>query len=175
MEADARSAGLSLPDLRRRPSQGVQHAVDQQADTLRASGGGHDLPRAERNPQSADRPSVAHTDVSACLQSKAVCTPYWCDLADMRVPGCGTSVKEPVPAPSLIVWMVELKLTSGTPSSSRIVTVCTEGLETTAPCTEAILMRMFSVGSLFESLTTLKVSADVVAPAGMTTVPAARL
>ncbi|GAC1394148.1 MAG: hypothetical protein NVSMB47_02690 [Polyangiales bacterium] len=43
---------------------------------------------------------ASHTDVNACLTSKAVCAPYWCDLADRVLPTCGASAKAPVEPPS---------------------------------------------------------------------------
>lgn len=45
---------------------------------------------------------ASHTDVNACLTSKAVCAPYWCDLADLRQPTCAANAKpskEPEAAP----------------------------------------------------------------------------
>jgi 3D (Asp-Asp-Asp) domain-containing protein len=43
---------------------------------------------------------ASHTDVSACVTSKQVCAPYWCDLADMVLPSCGTTTKPPVDPPT---------------------------------------------------------------------------
>jgi 3D (Asp-Asp-Asp) domain-containing protein len=44
---------------------------------------------------------ASHTDVNACLQSGAVCEPFWCDLADLRDPTCsGSTVKPTVSEPS---------------------------------------------------------------------------
>ncbi len=46
---------------------------------------------------------ASHTDVSACIASKQVCAPYWCDLADLRAPTCAGSSKdskEPEPTPA---------------------------------------------------------------------------